>query len=150
MLDGMVSSNLALNDANWRGSLATESAEIGIWEYDHKSCSMYWADWAYRIYGISEKNQTEPFQAWQTLVHPDDIDATRSGNQGGDGEYNSEFRIIRPDGKVRWIKSYATNINDDHGNLLKLIGVNQDITEHKQAEEKLYPSEQILSSLVHS
>jgi diguanylate cyclase (GGDEF)-like protein/PAS domain S-box-containing protein len=137
MLDGMLSASKALKDANQRASLATESAKIGIWEYDHESSSMVWDDWTYRIYGVTEKSQAEPFQTWQTLVHPDDIDAARLGNQGDVGEYNAEFRIIRPDGEIRWIKSHATNTYDDQGNSLKLIGVNQDITERKQADRKL-------------
>lgn len=132
MLDGMLSSNQQLKDANQRILIATDSAEIGIWEFDNKNNTMHWDDWTYRIYGITEKNSTEPFQTWKALVHPDDIDPACLGNQGDFGEYNAEFRIILAGGKVRWIKSHATNIYDDKGDLLKLIGVNQDITDKKE------------------
>jgi diguanylate cyclase (GGDEF)-like protein/PAS domain S-box-containing protein len=140
MLDSILSSYKALDDTNRRMAVATDSAQIGIWEYDPKTDSTYWDDWTYRIYGVSEKNPTEPLQTWEALIHPADLDAARLDYQSNVGEYNAEFRIIRPDGKVRWIKSHATSIKDAHGSQLKMIGLNQDITEIRQVKEDLQRS----------
>ena len=75
------------------------------------------------------------------LTHPDDRDADWEKFQrmirGGTGEYDAEKRYIRKDGKVIWVHVTATVVRDAQGRSLRTIGVVQDITERKQAEERI-------------
>jgi two-component sensor histidine kinase len=75
----------------------------------------------------------------QALLHPDDIDELRKAmvqfNKGA-RSYEAEFRVIRPDGEVRWCVGTAAATVDKGGRVIRVSGVTVDITERKRAEER--------------
>jgi len=123
-----------------RLELAVETAGIGIWELDIKQNKDYWDDRLFALYGLSrETSEPEP-ETWRKAIHPDDLneqlnlmDEALRNNQ----PYNTEFRVVLPNGNIRYIKSTGRVIPDATGNADRMIGANQDITIHKQAEETL-------------
>lgn|GEM_PF-2886658 len=128
---------LALNMSNQRMSLAAESAGIGIWDWDLVKDELIWDDRMFTIYGVKPEEFGGAYEAWQQVVHPDDVersitevDQTISGEKG----FDTEFRIIRPKGEVRHIKANGALVRDDDGTPLRLIGTNIDITERKRDE----------------
>jgi PAS domain S-box-containing protein len=75
---------------------------------------------------------------WQ-IVHPDDRKLVTLSYQkftGGTGEFNTEFRIIRPDGSIRWVHSRGFPIRDAAGKMHRIAGLAQDITGQKREEER--------------
>jgi two-component sensor histidine kinase len=75
----------------------------------------------------------------QALLHPDDIDELRKAMSEftkGITSYEAEFRILRPDGEVRWCAGTAATSTDKDGRVVRVSGVTVDITERKQAEER--------------
>jgi two-component sensor histidine kinase len=75
----------------------------------------------------------------QALLHPDDGDAPRKALTQfakGTKSYEAEFRIIRPDGEVRWCVGTAAATHDSAGHIVRVSGVTVDITERKHAEER--------------
>src|ERR1041385_6935282 len=93
--------------------------------------------------GLS-REEVEPLTEWQHLLHPDDRDRIAKvikEAQAGTRRYEIEYRIVRPDGSVRWLYSEGDILSDEEGRPRRAFGITQDITERKHAEEALRRSE---------
>ena len=128
----------ALRQAGERLTLAVRAGGVGIWDYDVVNNTLIWDDQMYRLYGITAKTFGGAYEAWQAGVHPED---RRSGDEElqralrGEKEFDTEFRVLWPDGTVRNIRALAVTKRDADGKPLRMIGTNWDITVQKQAEE---------------
>lgn len=123
-----------------RLTLAVRSGGFGIWEYDCVQKKLIWDERMYELYDIHPENFRGDFNAWFNLLHPDDQDdiwATMQQVLYNNQEYDVEYRIIQPSGKICFIKAYGIVNRDEQGNPLWMIGINIDITERKQAEQEL-------------
>lgn len=122
-----------------RLQLATASAQLGVWDWDIQSGTMSWDDRMLEIYGISRDEILGNVNDWQRGLHPEDqaraIAECEAALQG-DSPLDTEFRIQRPDGKVLWVKASGKVLRDAKGHPRRMIGLNQDITEKKMAEEE--------------
>ncbi|GAB4477640.1 MAG: hypothetical protein OHK0037_39620 [Elainellaceae cyanobacterium] len=142
-----------LRDLSDRLSLALQSAKLGVWEWDPTSNQVVWDDRVCEIYGVPPSNHARPFSEWEALVYPDDLPHCQSQsllaleepavNSGG-----IEFRMVRPDGSMCYVESYFLVQRDEAGQPKRLVGINLDITERKQAENALAASERQLSTLI--
>ena len=126
-----------------------EMASIGSFVWDMENHSIIWSPNMYKIYGYDEKKfKGDLFEISNKLIHPDDADrASKEIRESIEKtqSWDSEFRIIRPDGMVRIIRSKGeVELNND-GVQIKCYGVNQDITERRHAEERLRESEEKLA-----
>ena len=120
--------------------LANDSAGIGVWEWDLISNVLVWDEWMYKLYGVSAQQFSGAFDAWTNSVHPDDIEEAKAELLlaiEGKGEYNPEFRVIHPHGEIRTIKASAEVLVDEHGQAVKMVGVNYDVSEKVTAMAKL-------------
>jgi PAS domain S-box-containing protein len=132
-----------LRDSEEGLRLAEAAAGIGIWEWDLTSGNIRWSPEIYSLLGISP--ETKPsLDAWVACAHPDDtlpaLDAARliAEDTSADGNrlLDTEFRIIRSDGEVRWLMARATVYRSEDGARVRLLGVNMDITAQKRAQQK--------------
>ncbi|MBI4978481.1 MAG: PAS domain S-box protein [Spirochaetes bacterium] len=129
-----------IRDSQERLALAATSAQLGIWDWDIVNNKMTWDDQMYRLYGVSKKSALSGIELWQNGLHPDDFAYAWEACQAamrGEKPYNIEFRVKHPDGAVRYIKANGIVLRDEHGNAIRMIGVNHDITERKQTEAKI-------------
>ncbi len=120
-----------------RLAIATRSAGIGIWEYQPPNDTLVWDAQVHQLYGTSAAEFLGTYADWEKLMHPDDRDRLRElylSTLSGEDEYHAEFRIIRPDGSLRHIETWADTQVNTAGIPERLIGVNWDITERKQSE----------------
>ncbi len=127
-----------------RLNLATRAAGLGIWDWDVQRNELVWDDQMYELYGVRREDFPGAYESWLARVHPDDRAAGEEVSlqaRRGETEYDTEFRIIRPDGAVRVIKAYGKVTRGESGNPLRMTGVNYDITEWKHAEQVLRESE---------
>ena len=125
--------------------LSLDSAKLGIWRYDLETKHLDWNEQLLSIYGLAEKEFEDNIQAWKSRVHPDDasyVDERFAVIGEGKNVYDIEFRIIRPDGEIRYINGSGSPEFDSQGNLVALIGVNLDITNLKKKEIALRESEE--------
>ena len=139
----------ALRLSSERLQLATRVARIGIWDWDVVRNELVWDESMYQLYGIRSEDFGGAYDAWIRTIHPADKAYTDGEIQAalhGEREYAPEFRIVRPDGAIRYIKADSRTIKDREGKPLRMIGTNIDITEHKQAEEALQKSETLLNT----
>jgi len=131
---------LEIETTHQRLELATASSGIGVWELKSESDMFYWDERMYEIYGTSPEKFNPTFASWLDFIHPEDRQAEaekRTLAIAQAGSYESEYRIIRADGSLRYLNSHAVVLIDEKRNFKDMIGVNMDITTIKQAEETL-------------
>ena len=130
----------ALKQASARLLLATRAGGVGVWDYDLVSNMVLWDEQMLRLYGIEKENFIGAYQTWLLGLHPDDM--VRGNDEiemaiRGEKEFDTQFRVVWPDGSVHNIRALALVDRDETGRPLHMIGTNWDITEQKELEEKL-------------
>ncbi len=134
-----VAQRLAVQDANERATLATESAGIGVWERNLHTGAMIWDAYMHRIYGTARDVDVPTYESWRRHVHPDDlieVELAIRASIDALAPYAAEFRIKRSDGSVRHIRALGRIVCDPAGDPAKIVGVNLDITEsHRLAAQ---------------
>jgi PAS domain S-box-containing protein len=122
-----------------RLSLATAVARLGVWDWDLASSTVTWDAVMFDIYGIPPVVPM-PYEKWAAAVFPQDLPIIEGAMQKSiaeKGQGSAEFRITRADGAVRNIAAVERVLLDEHANVIRVIGVNMDITERKLAESDL-------------
>ncbi|MBF2072571.1 MAG: PAS domain S-box protein [Synechococcales cyanobacterium C42_A2020_086] len=134
----------ALRQSEERLRLAVEGAGLGLWEYNLQSGELYWTDRCKTLYGLSVDDEVS-YATFSDLIHPDDRERVHQSIDRliADPTQNTcEYRILCPDGSLRWILAMGQVDYDAQGQPMRTIGISQDITERKQAEIRSYQSEQ--------
>ncbi|MDB6005116.1 MAG: Histidine kinase [Prosthecobacter sp.] len=130
----------ALRESEERFRQIAETIQEVFWITDAARQQMLYISPAYeRIWGRSCASlQTTP-QKWFTAIHPDDRERVllAVNTQQSDGTYDEEYRIIRPDGSLRWIRDRAFPVRNARGETYRVVGVAQDITESKRSRDQL-------------
>ena len=128
-----------------RLKLATDSGKFGIWDWNVKDNVMVWDDRMFELYGITRESFPNNVDAWTNGLHLDDkkraIDESNAA-LAGEKEFDTFFRVLHPDGTVKFLKANAMIIRDYDGKAIRMIGINRDITEQNKAEEALRASEE--------
>lgn len=117
-------------------NLALSAADMGVWEWDFINNKLTWDDTVSRIYGKDKDKITDSINEWIDVVHPDDIENARAEIRravAGQSDYNSEYRVILPDGTIKDIRSTGRMLRDSQNNPNRMTGVTLDITEQKRA-----------------
>jgi len=91
-----------------------------------------------KLWGRTRQSLYENYQSWIDAIHPDDRERVAGVlvKKYDTGWYENEYRILRPDGSSRWIWDRGYAARDEQGNIKRFVGVAEDITERKQAEEQ--------------
>ena len=134
-----------LIDSEKRLSLATKTASIGIWDIDLQKSTVLWDQTMMDIYGFTDESFVQNLEFWNQCLHPEDKERVlqeTAGLQEGNRRNTSEFRIIRADGEVRHIRGLAQLLQNEGKQPTRIIGVNLDITENKEQEERLQQQQQ--------
>jgi PAS domain S-box-containing protein len=129
-------------------SEAQAVADIGSWEWDLKRQRVTWSDHMYRICGV-ERESPASAELFFQLIHPEDrercIAAAERQRTDGTG-YEEPFRIVRPDGAVRWFQGRSHTDVDEAGRPVRIVGICQDITERVDSAQTLSKyAEQLLA-----
>jgi PAS domain S-box-containing protein len=115
-----------------------DNIDEGLWLVTPDQSRAVYVNRAYeRIWGYPAQTIYSDGMLFLKSLHPDDRD--RMLNlilRQREGQYQAEFRIIRPDGEVRWIRDVSFPIRDENGTLLRIAGISHDVTEHKLNEKQ--------------
>jgi len=120
-----------------RLTLAARAGGIGVWDYNNVDDILVWDDQMFVLYGIKKEDFSGAYDAWKAGLHPDDKvrgDAEIQAAIRGEKDFDTEFRVVWPDGTIRNIRAMAIVQRDKSGNPVHLIGTNWDITAQKEAE----------------
>ncbi|CAN5357461.1 hypothetical protein BH10PSE4_BH10PSE4_37800 [soil metagenome] len=142
-LDNLTASEARARAMSERVLLATEAGQIGIWEWDILTDALVWDDRMCALYGI-EPSVDLRFERFVAALHPDDREAqliTASAAIHDGAPFNTEFRVIHPNGESRSIRALATVVRDTDGAPLRMVGTNWDVTAIRNLELSLRASE---------
>lgn len=131
-----------------RLELALEASGIGVWEHDLTTNEMVWDDRLNEIYGKSADGKPRGYDDWAQTIHPEDLGRARQDFDSAaarKGPYSSQYRLQRPDGTVRHVRTRATYFQDI-GGTPKLIGAEWDVTSDVLLNENLIRERQLTES----
>lgn len=136
----LTSAKEKLEESETRLKIATKSGQLGIWDFNIKENFLIWDNKMCELYGISKDKLSNNFEAWVNRIHPDDKekainDVNYALNDNKD--YNSIFRIIHPNGDIKYIQATGTVLKDEQGNHYRAIGTNKDVTEEINSKQEL-------------
>ena len=136
-----VSRNSICAYLNERLQLATQSAALGVWEWDAVSQKHTWDERTHAIHGLKPGEYDGSFEAWMRCLHPEDRALAEARFRlvlGGGSFYDQEFRVIRSgETTLRHVESRAIVQRDGQGKLLRITGTSRDVTAERENEERL-------------
>lgn len=124
--------------------LATKSAGLGVWDWNLLTGFLDWDEGMYRLYDISESELGSVYEGWLERLHPEDKERVSEEMQlalSGEKQFDTEFRIVWNDLSVHYLKANGIVERDTAGKAIKMIGVNQDCTKSKEAEQAVKDNE---------
>ncbi|MBI3805349.1 MAG: EAL domain-containing protein [Nitrospirae bacterium] len=129
---------LALKESEERLRMAINAARMYTWDWDVRTGRLIRSGHHQEMYGPEWPVSETRYASFLERVHPEDrkkfqevLDRSVQGNV----PYRNDFRIVRSDGEVRWLETQGQAYRDGGGRVIRMIGVTQDITERRQAEE---------------
>ena len=129
-----------IKSLNERISTATRASQVGIWDWDIKNDILNWDDQMYTLYGLKKNELKNAYEVWISGLHPDDREFSENETRQailGLKEYDTEFRVVWPDGSIHFIKSKAEVFRDEMNVAVRMVGINLDITERKKTEQEI-------------
>ena len=119
---------------------AQRIARIGNWDWDPATDEWHWSDEIFRMIGRERKSYDITLENFYAALHPDDVESLRAAvnesvRQGAG--YQLDFRVVRPDGDITIVSEQVEVVRDDAGRILRISGIDQDITERRRAEQEL-------------
>jgi PAS domain S-box-containing protein len=132
-------SNARLRESERRRSLALAAGQMGSWDWNVTTGECQWDAGQHRIFGVEPGEKELTLDNVRPLIHPEDLARIEKIIRKGASEGNTfqtEVRIVRPDGQTRWCICAAAMTVDTLGNVARASGVTIDITELKEAEAR--------------
>ena len=123
-----------------RLTLATMHNGIGIWDWNLETMELVWDDSMFKLYHMRREDFSGAFEAWAKSLHPDDKEESEEAVRlacSGKKPFDTEFRVVLPNGTTRHIKAVAKIFFDNNGKALRMLGTNIDITEKIEASQKI-------------
>jgi PAS domain S-box-containing protein len=133
------SSAARLRESEQRRSVALAAGQMGSWDWDVENGECNWDAGQYRIFGVDPENFKLTYDNIRPLIHPEDLQRIEGLVAGGIADkatFQTEARIIRPNGELRWCICAAAMTMNSEGRVVRVSGVTVDITDRKEAEER--------------
>ncbi|MEA5618197.1 PAS domain S-box protein [Cronbergia sp. UHCC 0137] len=140
-----------LRESEARLTLALESAQMGIWDWDLLNNNTLWSPNMSPLYGLPMGTLSPKIDDLVNLIHPEDREnfiKTVNSTIETRSEFTCEYRVIWTDGNIHWLNSKGKAYYDKTGQAVRMIGTTRDISERKQGEAALQESEERYRSVV--
>ncbi|WP_427159293.1 PAS domain S-box protein [Aliinostoc sp. HNIBRCY26] len=130
---------IALKESEERFRQLAENIDAIFWMRASDQFQILYISQAYtRIFGGSATQIFENPQSFFNFVHPEDLDKIKTVVVNSQDSFELEYRIVRPDGEIRWIRDRCFPIRDTKGKIYRYAGIAEDITQRKQADAKIH------------
>ena len=141
----------ALRGSENRFRVIAEAVTEVLWMADAEISTIFYVSPAYeRVWGRSLASLYENPRSFIDAIHEEDrgrVVAAHEHERTGQ-PFQHEYRIVRPDGEIRWILDRGFPVADENGKVTRYVGIAQDTTERKKSEEALHKSEALLNSII--
>lgn len=130
---------------------AQRIAHIGSWEVDYVNETLNWSDETFRIWEIDQSQFNATVEAFFAIVHPEDREKINNAYNYSVARktlYQMEYRLLFPDGRVKYIAEHGEPFYDENGHVIRFVGTAMDITSRKLMELELAAREQEFHTLV--
>jgi PAS domain S-box-containing protein len=131
-------SEVNLRETQERMELAASAAELGMWMWDIVRNEIWITDKGRTLFGFGASEKVD-FDRFRSVLHPEDRESvlkTIENSQRTGAEYEAEYRVLLPDGRLRWIAGRGHVEFNKNGQPARMRGASLDITQRKQAEEQ--------------
>jgi len=121
-------------------NIAAQATGIGLWSLDLRTSRLVWDDRMFALYGRDRADFPGAYDAWRESLHPDDLNKAETAfRQAVEGptSFDTQFRIVRPDGTIRHIRAFGQVLLDQKGQPTQLVGTNTDVTEQAELADRL-------------
>ncbi|MBU2550191.1 MAG: PAS domain S-box protein, partial [Proteobacteria bacterium] len=143
-------SEAAIREGQARLHLALDAAKAGVWEWDPLTKESVWSEQIWDLYALEPHSCEPSYECWRRSIVPEDRNkvelAVREAVRSG-CELATEWRVMDPDGTIRWLMSRGRPLADASGRITRHLGVAIDITDRKRADEAVRESEATYRSL---
>jgi PAS domain S-box-containing protein len=129
-----------LREMHDRLDFAQRAAGAGTWDWDVPNDIVTWSPQLYDLFGLDCGAAPASLDVWDAVVHPEDLEASHAAHAGALADHaalHHEYRIVRPDGEIRWISSLGHGAYDEEGRPLRMVGLCIDTTERRGAEDEI-------------
>ncbi|WP_321289061.1 ATP-binding protein [uncultured Sunxiuqinia sp.] len=133
-----------ISEANERFTLAVKASDLGVWDWHIESDTIFWNKNMFAFYGIEEKGGEDIRKIWIDFFHPEDREEQQALAQDAVAygrNYEAEYRIIRVDGSVRYLKNIGEVLRDQANEPYRITGITFDMTEQRQVQKELEENE---------
>ncbi|HEX4228810.1 MAG TPA: response regulator [Bryobacteraceae bacterium] len=140
----------SLREREWQLEMVFDQASIGDWTWDAEKDEITAHPIVWKMYGAPGRSGSAPAAWFKSRRHPEDAAATEREFRSAivqRGTLEREFRVIHPDGTIRWLCCRGVAMYDDSGQVLQANGIYFDITDRKLAEEQVKKSEMLFRQL---
>ncbi len=136
----------ALRERDTALQIALTASGMGLWTWEVPTGVLHWSDEVYRIIGYAPGEIQPSNDAWFNAIHPDDSAEMHADMErvlvSGD-KIRKQYRVVWPDGTVRWAESQGLCQRDSQGKASLLMGVITDVTNRKRAEDAMLRAEKL-------
>jgi PAS domain S-box-containing protein len=139
-ISARMNAEAALKESDERFRQLAENVQDSFWIVDVQSWSFLYVNPAYEtIWGRTRQELLMDSSIWLKSIHPADrLRVRRSfAHKITKGRYDEEYRVVRPDGSIRWVHDRGVPIHDRDGEVYRVVGIAQDITERKQLQRQV-------------
>ena len=149
-ITGLKRTQDALHTSEERVRELAENIHEVFWMSDPQNTRMIYISPAYEvIWGRSRDTLYASPTSWMEAIHPEDKErmVRARAHRAQATPHDNTYRIVRPDGSIRWIRDRGFPVCDERGEVVRFVGIAGDITEHKLAEEELKREKEILAKI---
>ncbi len=141
----------ALVGMSQRLRMAVEAGRFGVWDYDVASARFHIDAQQARLYGNDPSTTIATFDEWRRAVHRDDVRRAETeflAVISAEHPYDLSFRIRRPDGATRWLRSLGCPQHGPDGRVIRVVGLDQDVTDQEVSSRDLRDANERLALAV--
>jgi len=145
-------SELKLQESEERLSLAINSANLGIWDWNVSENNLLWDASMYKVFDVNPEDFSGHYEAFEKTLHPEDKEKVNAGVASalaGPNDYVDNFRVLDKNGNVKYVAVFSKTFRNEDGSARRMIGVNFDVTENKLAEFKILKAQADLEEAQH-